>query len=582
MGYWKDFGAPTLVAVGSMGLFSSSLATAATAGEGMPNVVFILADDIGYGDLGSYGSNLATPNIDKLASQGMMFTDCHSPDALSAPTRFSMMTGSNPYRNGRPGGSWNINNSSAFSANASHTAAGKHLTVGDVMQSAGYKTAFFGKMHFGGDAYTTSDELVRDQSQINEIDMSRKIDDSINEHGFDYSYGLQSGIQYAPYAFFENGKFAPIDPSKPADNSSVHLVPRKTVVSGPNGDSQTAGPNPALADVDYNSSQVGIQLSDKAVGFIDNHLENDGDKPFMMYYASQAIHVPHTPPIDFDGDPSTIDQPVKGATGGVTSDMILELDMQVGKLMDKLEDEGIAENTLVIFTSDNGGLDPYKTSAAYGDVEHDSTGELRDWKSSVYEGGHRVPFIAKWGDGTDAGSIITPGSTSDQTIGGIDWVATMYDLTGQAVMADQAMDSATLLPELLGQNDEVIHEMFMSFGGPGKTGPDALNKKGKEAAVRLGDLVLLVTNDGTAIELYDLGSDLKQEINLIDQAEYADEVAVMREFYLDHNEQTEARTTEALDFSDPNVRTSWTAVPEPSTAWLVLPSMLLLAKRKKK
>ncbi|WP_432799211.1 sulfatase-like hydrolase/transferase [Poriferisphaera sp. WC338] len=571
-----------MLMAGCFGTFTASHTLANVAGESAPNVVFILADDIGYGDLGSFGGLVPTPNIDRLAAEGITFTDAHSPDALCAPSRFSLMTGSNPYRNGRPGGSWNINNSSAFSANASHTAAGKHVTVGDVMQSAGYKTAFFGKMHFGGDAYDSSGNLVRSQNQINDIDMSRTIGDTINQHGFDYSYGLQSGIQYAPYAFFENGKFAPIDPSKPADNSSTTMMSR-TTISGPNGDSITAGPNPALADVDYNSSQVGIQLSNKAVDFIDNHMNSNPDTPFMMYYASQAIHVPHTPPVDFDGDPSTIDQPVAGHTGGTTSDMIYELDLQVGKILDKLEAEGIADNTLIIFTSDNGGLDPVKTKATYGDPNHKSAGDLRDWKTSVYEGGHRVPFIAKWGDGTEAGSLIKPGSVSDQTIGGMDWVASMYDLTGQTMEADQAMDSVSLLPEMLGAlpTNQTLREYLFSFGALGKTGDPANDLKGKEVAIRMGDLVLLATKDGTPFELFDLGNDLAQQVNLINEAQYADEIQQMRQFYLDHNDQLDPRSTTAVDYSDPNLRTTWGAVPEPGSMMMLTAGTLMLAKRRR-
>ena len=517
----------------------------ADAGDTLPNVVFILADDIGWGDLGSYGGGpgtgetSVTPNLDQLAAEGMIFTDAHTPAALCAPTRFSMMTGSNPYRNGRAGGTWNIHNSSAFSTNRQHT------TVGDVMQAAGYYTGFFGKMHFGGSAYDTDGNVIRKSADIQNIDMSRKIDDSIDVHGFDYSYGLQSGIQHEPYAYFENGMFAPIDPNKPADNTSTHLIPRTPIV-GPNGTSITAGPNPALADVDYDSSQVGIQLSNKAVDFIDNALTNHGDKPFMMYYASQAIHVPHTPPIDFDGDPSTIDEPVDGQTGGVTSDMIYELDLQVGRIMQKLEDEGIADNTLIIFTSDNGGLDPVKTNSVYGDPNHDATGDLRGWKSSVDEGGHRVPFIAKWGDGTEAGSVIAPGSVHDGLMLSQDWVASMYDLTAQDMNALDAMDSATLFPTLLGQtSDPVRDSIIIRQAGSGTTRPGDDRTYG---AVRQGDFLLLVDRDTReALEFYDLSTDLVQATNLISDPTHSGLIADMTDLYDSFADENDPRTTIAFD-----------------------------------
>src|SRR5690606_35901020 len=135
-----------------------------------PNVVFILADDVGYADLGIDGGKVPTPNIDKLAKEGMRFTDAHSPAALCAPSRFSLLTGSYPYRNGRPGGSWDVNNSSAFSFNGDRTKAGRHITVGEVLQNAGYKTAFFGKMHLGGDVYNEKGEVIREKDKLNTMD----------------------------------------------------------------------------------------------------------------------------------------------------------------------------------------------------------------------------------------------------------------------------------------------------------------------------------------------------------------------------------------------------------------------------
>ena len=519
---------------------------ASSAGE-QPNVVFILADDVGFGDLGAYGGKMPTPNIDQLAAEGMRFTDAHSPAALCAPSRFSFMTGSYPYRNGRAGGSWDVNFSSGFSHNGEHTDAGKHLTVGDIMQKAGYKTAFFGKMHFGGSVFDENGNVIRDKNKLNTMDFSKGVKDTINAHGFDYSFGLQSGIQHEPYAYFENGKYVPADPSKPADNRSTHLVTDGFYRVSDNGLSEIveAPPkNPARADVDYDSSQVGIRLTKEALSFIDRH-QSDNRKagkqqPFMLYFASQAIHVPHTAPFDFDGDPSTIDEQVKDKTGAITSDVLYELDLQVGKIIAKLEEHGIADNTLIIFTSDNGALWPYVTH--YGDRTHDNNGPLRDYKASVYEGGHRIPFIAKWGDGTPAGSKIKPGSQSDQLIVGHDWVATMYELTGQNMAEDQALDSTSLMPVLTGKQpeSEPLHEFILYQAGFSQVG-----------AIREGSLVLVVDEHDKATELYDLSNDLAQEHNLIDQPAYKDTVARLREKFLtynDHNSDTldEPRTTKAF------------------------------------
>lgn len=509
----------------------------------LPNVIFILADDVGYADLGIDGGTVPTPNLDKLANQGMRFTDAHAPAALCAPSRFSLLTGSYPYRNGRPGGSWDVNNSSGFSFNGDRTEAGRHITVGEIMQNAGYKTAFFGKMHLGGNVYNAAGEVIREKDKLNTMDFSRGVDDALNEHGFDYWLGLLSGIQHEPYAYFENGKYVPIDPRNRADNTSTSLLKNGFYRVSDNGLSEIveAAKVPARGDVDYDSSQAGIIFSNGAVNFIDRHMKENmksgKNQPFLLYFASQAIHVPHTPPFDFDGDPTTINDQVMGKTGAVTSDVLYELDLQVGKILDKLEEEGIADNTLIFFTSDNGALWPDVTR--YGDPAHDNNGPLRDYKASIYEGGHRVPFIAKWGDGTEAGSVIIPGSVSDQLIVGHDWVATMYELTRQNMQEDQAKDSASLLPILTGTQSESqpLHEFVLYQAGFAYDG-----------AIREGSLVLVVDRNEEATELYDLSEDIAQENNLINEGNYRETVIRLhRKFlkYNDHNNETvEPRTTE--------------------------------------
>ena len=505
--------------------------------EELPNVVFILADDVGYADLGIYGGKVPTPNLDSLARQGIRFTDAHSPAALCAPSRFSLLTGSYPYRNGRPEGSWDVNYSSGFSHNGDRTKAGRHITVAEIMQNAGYRTAFFGKMHTGGSVYNANGEVIREKAKLNTMDYSRGVEDALDDHGFDYWFGLLSGIQHEPYAYFENGRFHPIDLRNPANNSSTRLFSDGFYRMSDNGLSEIVEARhvPARGDVDYDSSQAGIIFTNGAIDFIDRHqqeIEKTGkDRPFMLYFASQAIHVPHTPPFDFDGDPATINEPVSGVTGAVTSDVLYELDLQVGKIMKKLKDEGIAENTLIIFTSDNGALWPQVTK--FADPDHDNNGPLRDYKASVYEGGHRVPFIAKWGDGTKAGSIISPGSVSNQTITGLDWVATMYELTQQNMQEDQAKDSASLLPVLTGKQpeSEPLHEFILYQGSA------------YEGAIREGDLVLLVTREKEATELYDLSQDIGQKNNLIQKKEYKDTIERLKKKFLTYNDYDNATVT---------------------------------------
>ncbi len=505
--------------------------------KNLPNVIMILADDIGYGDIGVYGGKIPTPNIDRLARSGMRFMDAHSPAALCAPSRFSMLTGSYPYRSHSDGGAWNTNTPSIFSDPKGHTKAGRHITVAQIMQQAGYRTAFFGKSHLGGDVRELSGSLIRNEKNIYKMDLSKGVHNSINEYGFDYSYSLPSGIQHEPFAFFENGNFAPFDPAKPADNSSGRMWLNGRYAVGDNGISEIVehAERPGIGDVDYDSSQVGIMLTDIAVEFIDKHIAsnkaNSESRPFMLYFASQAIHVPHTPPKDFDGDPSQMNEQVIGVTGGATGDFIYELDLQVGKLLKKLDDEKLTDNTIVFFTSDNGALWP--NICDYGQTDQDNNGPLRDYKASIYEGGHRVPFIVKWP------GHVKKNSVSDEPIVAHDWVATMYELTNQNIENDQALDCISLLPLITGKREssEPLHPFILYQAGYSKDG-----------AIREGNWVLMVDRHNKATELYDLGTDLEQNNNLIHLPQHKKLVKQLHAKFLkynDHNTDTrDPRTTE--------------------------------------
>jgi arylsulfatase A-like enzyme len=503
----------------------------------LPNILFILSDDIGYGDLGSYGGLLPTPNLDRLAEEGMRFTDAHSPAALCAPSRFGMLTGSYPYRSDSPGGAWNISSPSIFNDSGKYTQADRIITVGETLQKAGYRTAFFGKSHLGGDIRDSQGNLIRKQTDISTMDFSKGIRNSINEAGFDYSYFLPSGIQHEPFAFFENGVFAPFDPDKPADNSSTRLWinGRYPFVNGTSEIVEHAK-RPGIGDEDYNSSQTGIMMLDKALQFIDDHQrlnrKNRTKQPFLIYFASEAIHVPHTPPVDFDGDPGVLDEQVEGITGGATGDMVYELDMQVGKLLSKIEAAGLSKNTIVFFTSDNGALWP--EICDFGNPDHDNNGPFRGYKASIYEGGHRVPFIVKWP------GLVSPGLVSHQLVLAQDWVATIYELTGIPMEEDQAMDCTSLMPVLTGQQPEgeALHPFVLYQEGFAYKG-----------AIREGSLVLVVDRYNEATELYDLSTDLAQEHNLVDDVEWRGVIDRLKQKFLlynDHDNNTrDPRTTKA-------------------------------------
>jgi len=511
------------------------------AGE-LPNVVMIMADDWGWSDIAAYrryqglSDPIPTPNLDRMCANGMIFTDAHSPAALCAPTRFSMMTGSNPYRNGVQWGTWGFTATSAFTKDR------KHITVGEIAETAGYRTAFLGKMHFGGGVENFETTMPNFPTT----------------YGFDYTFCTHGGIQDSPYLYFEKDRFVKIDPADPLnpsvpgmDSNTVYWTAGNYTIPNGTGNIQTGkASNPTQhegwGDTYWNSSQNGIINSKKAAAFIADHVANHPNKPFMMYYCSPQVHLPHTPPVDFepnaDGTPgSPPNVPVAGATGGSNiADVIYELDLQVGRILGQLDDpdgdgdfsDSILTNTLVMFTSDNGGLG---TDRSLPGEDYDSTGILRGWKAQMEEGGHRVPFVAMWP------GMIETNSVSDQLICGHDWVGVMYALTTNSMAADQAMDCANILPILLGEQDEnePVHEFMIHQSQNSKTYPYAIRK---------GDFVMFFDQSKGGGPLYNLADDITQSTNLLAGVPLSEHMTLSNELhtlYLQHDQKNDARTTTA-------------------------------------
>lgn len=469
-----------------------------------PNVVVILADDIGVGDISYYremhSKNIVveTPTIDKLAKEGIAFTDAHSPAALCAPTRYAIMTGNHCYRSYAPWGVWGAYQPSPIEKN--------QLTLGKLMKNAGYTTSFFGKWGFGMD-FARKDNpntVYRSPRKAHEldVDISKVIDKGPVQNGFDYSFMYPAGIQAEPYAVYENGVMMPIN-----ENSEIVLITQENMSKI----NVKLDKKEGLGDSYWNPYNSGELLINKAVDFIEN---TSTKAPFFMYYCSQAVHLPHTPSKELNGSK------IAGTTPSSHLDMVKELDVQMEMLVNALKEKGVYDNTLFIFTSDNGGLLEKETIKS----GHKSNDIYRGGKNQMYEGGTRVPFIAWW-----------PGKIKGKTVVntpilGIDIMATLASVTNQKIEDNQAMDSSNLLPILLEQKEVKAHPFLMNQSGTGKQTMITENgwkliiqvdKKDKTDAIR------------TPFALFNLNKNVSENEskNLINNPKYQDKVKELFEKY---------------------------------------------------
>jgi len=439
------------------------LSRSVCASERQPNILVFLMDDMGYGDvhaLNPHGAGFETPHLDFLLQTGVVFTNAHSSASVCAPTRYALLTGNHVYRGRNPGGTWDHFSGSQIVLN--------QKTIADVLRSGGYSTAFFGKSHLGS-TFLKSDGTVANGFQ--DADLSQRFRDGPMDHGFEYSLTLPSGIQSEPYAFFKNDRLARWENNQKSwqhfsDDGVARTFFRKTARDRK---------KPAYGMDNWSTESVGPLLMHDALAFIDRHVATRADdKPFFLYYCSQAGHSPYEPPVSFNiKNPLKTDDlaasgaiPIAGTTVNKRTDMIREGDAAIGLFIDKLKSLGLFHNTLIVFTSDNGaavGPASSWSEPLYHDAKDNSTygGErievgveehgrdhrnaqgvasdgspLRGEKGFVYEGGHRVPLVMCWSRKIPGGRRI-----QNQIIGLHDLFRTLCGLAGVAVPANQANDS---------------------------------------------------------------------------------------------------------------------------------------------
>lgn len=415
---------------------SSHPLNAAEAIVTKPNIVFILADDLGYGDvhcLNPERCKVATPNIDKLAAQGMTFTDAHSTSAVCTPSRYSILTGRYNWRSTLQAGVLN-----GFSP---PLIAPGRLTIADLLKRQGYCTACVGKWHLG----------LSFSMQRGKPDFAGPITDGPKEHGFDYFFGISASLDMPPFAYIENDRF-----------TQVPSVTKKWVRVG-------------IAAPDFEAENVLPELTRKARKFIAS--STTANQPFFLYFALTSPHTPLVPTKEWQGKSSL----------GAYGDFVMETDWAVGEVMDALDKAGVAANTLVLLASDNGAA-PYvgvgpeqlkqlkakgfsvkrqehgKVMERYKELEalgHYSSAVFRGHKSDIWDGGHRVPFIVRWP------GQIQPGSTNDDLVSLVDFMATCAKITRGELPANAGEDSVSFLPLLQGTATNSRHEaiVYHSFNG---------------------------------------------------------------------------------------------------------------------
>lgn len=436
-----------------------------------PNILYLLADDMGVGDVSALNPRCAwrTPNIDQLAREGRTFTDAHSSAGVCTPSRYTLLTGRYSWRGA-------LKSSVLHGYDPALIEPGR-VTVASFLRDHGYVTAMVGKWHLGLD-------WARAGTLPEQVDFSRPFAGGPTAHGFGRFLGIAASLDMPPYVY--------LDGDRPT------VVPTRRVDASPLPGMWRAGP---IGD-DFRHAEVQSRFVGRALDFLAERAAARDAKPFFLYLAFASPHTPILPTGDFVGRTRT----------NPYGDFVTQLDADIGTLLRALSIQGLATNTLVIFTADN-GCAPYVNLAELRRVNHDPSAGFRGYKSDLFEGGHRVPFIARWPGQVPAGTRCT------RTIGQVDLLATCAELVGATLPPGAGEDSVSLVASLrrgdraTGGRESLVHQ---SMNG--------------SLALREGRWKLLMTPDsggwsvphpGTAEtnglprrQLYDLESDPAETRNL--------------------------------------------------------------------
>lgn len=456
------------------------------AGKDHPNIVVIYMDDLGYGDLGAYGATaIKTPNMDKLAENGLKFTDGYASSATCTPSRYALLTGVYPWRN---------KDAKILPGTAPLVIDTQQQTIPKMLKQAGYHTGVVGKWHLG--------------LGTGHVNWNERISPGPNEVGFDYSFIMAATQDRVPTVFIENGYVAGAEADDPIQvDYQTNFEGEPTGLEHPellkmrwhhghNNSIVNGIPRIGFMKGGEKAKWVDENMADTFLTRAQKYVREHKDKPFFLYYALHQPHVPRTPHQRFVGTSGM----------GPRGDVIVEADWCIGEFMKTLGEEGLLENTIVIFSSDNGPVinDGYYDDAVEKLGDHTPWGPLRGGKYSLFEAGTRVPFIVQWK------GRIEPG-VSDAVICQMDLLASLAKLTGQHI---ESTDSQDLLATLLGDSSQGRNELVLEASS--------------RTALRKGDWVMIPPYNGPErnqyvnielgnskeYQLYNLKDDIGQQNNL--------------------------------------------------------------------
>lgn len=458
-----------------------------------PNIVYILCDDLGYGDVKCLNpeGKIATPNMDRLAKTGMIFTDAHSSSAVCTPTRYGILTGRYNWRT--------TLQSSVLGGYSPRLIEKDRLTVPAFLKKHGYQTACIGKWHLGMDMPLKEGGFAKDYADQWNVDYAKPIINGPTTVGFDSYFGISASLDMPPYVFIENDKF-----------QGIPTVDKTWIRKGP-------------ATREFEAIDVLPTLTRKAMEYI---AQQKKDKPFFLYLPLNAPHTPIVPTKEWEGKSGL----------NAYGDFVMQTDDTVGKVLDALDKAGIAENTLVIMTSDN-GCSPQANFPELLKKGHNPSFVFRGTKADIFDGGHHVPFLVRWPE------KIKPGSKSDQINCLTDLFATVAEIVGEKLPDTAAEDSVSILPSLLGKDDKPLREAIVHHSIQGafaiRQGKWKLNLcpgSGGWSAPRPGK------DDQSKlppVQLYDMVADIGEKTNMADkETEVVDKLTKLLEKYVGDGRST--------------------------------------------